>query len=290
MWSNQQIVVDRKSRSEPLIVARPFVSVFGGIQPQLLRELRPERQDGFLDRFLCAYPEPRRPLWSEAEISAEARQEYASLYEKLAALDMMRDEHEDPQPGIVVMAPEAKKLYGTLVDELRIEAYCPGFPVALVGVWRKLEAYLARLALILALCRISESGSREQVEEADLRLAATLIGYFKNHAKRVHSHLHGENPRDLLAQELEAFLGEQPSGEWEGEPSELLQALIDRGSEAVPERPDELSKAVLEISGLATWLKAERGWGKKAGKSHRTLRLYLRNGVDGVVGVDPEAG
>ena len=34
--TNQPIAVDRKSLEEPVIVAHPFVSIIGGIQPELL--------------------------------------------------------------------------------------------------------------------------------------------------------------------------------------------------------------------------------------------------------------
>ena len=45
---------------------------------------------------------------------------------------------------------------------------------------------------------------------------------------------------------------------------------------------------VLAISARGTWLKVERGWGKKGGESCRMLHLRFRNGVDGVVGVDQQ--
>ena len=79
---------------------------------------------------------------------------------------------------------------------------------------------------------------------------------------------------------------QERGGEWKDEPSVLHQELKKRKSEALPERADELSKMVLSISDRGTWLRAERGWGKKGGESRRMLHLRFRNGVDGVVGVD----
>lgn len=59
-WSGDEVVVDRKSRmGEPLIVAKPFVSLFGGIQPSMLGELGAGAEDGLIDRFLFAYPKVR---------------------------------------------------------------------------------------------------------------------------------------------------------------------------------------------------------------------------------------
>ncbi len=68
---------------------------------------------------------------------------------------------------------------------------------------------------------------------------------------------------------------------------ELHSELKVRGSETVPERPDELSKMVLAIAARGLWLGAKRGWGKRGGESSRMLYQRLRNGVDGVVGVAP---
>jgi hypothetical protein len=175
-----------------------------------------------------------------------------------------------------------------LSGELQDEMHAPGFPARLEGAWSKLEAYLARLSLILAMCRVAEQGGEEQVEARDVLMASVLVDYFKAHARRVHVGLHGQNTEDLLARDLAAFLGEH-GGEWKDEPNVLHEELKSRGNEAVPSRADELSKMVLSISERGTWLKAERGWGKKGGESCRMLHLRFRNGVDGVVGVDHEA-
>ncbi|HEV2092844.1 MAG TPA: DUF3987 domain-containing protein [Rubrobacter sp.] len=52
IWSNETISVDRMGRDEPMIVERPFVTLYGGIQPRLLQEIADGRDDGFIDRFL----------------------------------------------------------------------------------------------------------------------------------------------------------------------------------------------------------------------------------------------
>ena len=51
-------------------------------------------------------------------------------------------------------------------------------------------------------------------------------------------------------------------GECKYEPSVLHQVLKKRKSEAMPESLDRPSKMVLYMN-RSTWLKAERGWGKK---------------------------
>jgi hypothetical protein len=126
------------------------------------------------------------------------------------------------------------------------------------------------------------------VEARDVLMASVLLNYFKAHARRVHVGLHGQNTIDLLAKDLAEFLREH-DGEWKDEPTVLYEELKRRGSEALPDRPDELSKMVLAIAAWGTWLKAERRSGKKDGESRRMVHLRFRNGVDGVVGVDLRA-
>jgi hypothetical protein len=288
LWSNSPIAVDRKGKPEPVIVESPWVSVLGSIQPSVLPELADNREDGLLDRFLFAYPEPYHAPLSDKEISAAAENGLEELYEGLARLPMPESNGE-PFPGRVSLAPGSWEAFKSLSDSLTAEMCALGFPLRLAGAWRKLEAYLARLALILALARAVDSGAREKIEPQDVLNAGRLVEYFKVHARRVHTTLHGESQRDLLAAELKAFL-EQRGGEWEGQPDALRNELVGRGSEAVPGQPAELTKMVLEIATHAAGLKAKRAWGKKEGKSHRILRLDLKKPVDRVVPVDLEAG
>lgn len=74
---------------------------------------------------------------------------------------------------------------------------------------------------------------------------------------------------------------QERDGEWKDEPSMLHKELKKRKSEALPGRPDELSKLVLSKSDRGTWLKAERGWKKnEGGDPRRATRLRYINGVD----------
>src|SRR5215211_2038173 len=52
----------------------------------------------------------------------------------------------------------------------------------LLGPWTKMSGYLARLSLILALCRAVDEGEPEQVEGRDVLAATVLLDYFKYQA------------------------------------------------------------------------------------------------------------
>jgi putative DNA primase/helicase len=223
-WSNTYASVDRKSRKDPLMLPRPFVGLFGAIQPAILPEIGDGRGDGLLDRFLLAYPHPKPSRWTDDEISREARDDYGSLYRKLRRLYLETDDHGAPNPGKVVFAPDARTVFVEAVDGHRAEMEELGFPARLKGSWSKLEAYLARLSLILALCRCVDDVAPERVENRDVLGAVVLLDYFKVQTRRIYLGLYGEDPLDLLAADLRRLL-EERGGFFTGAPTELHQEL-----------------------------------------------------------------
>ena len=287
VWSNAPVKVDRKSRKVPAIIPEPWVSVVGSIQPEILPELNIGRNDGMLDRFLYSYPEPRYAKHTDHEVSAAAEHAVVELYEKLQDLKMPESDGE-AFPGTVPMTKDAWEVFKELAGELSEEAHALGFPKRLQGAWSKLEAYLARLSLILALSRLVESDEREQVEARDVFLASVLIGYFKAHIRRVFVELHGTGSSDLLAVALGEFLKEH-DGSWEGTATELMDALADKEVEGLPRRPEELSKKVRAMGSRSRTLHVKDGWRRVDGKAQRFLQLSLENAVDAVDAVDSQA-
>jgi hypothetical protein len=283
-WSSSHVAVDRKSRDEPLIIQRPFVGVFGAIQPGVLPELGSGREDGLLDRFAFAYPDSMPSRWSENEISDEARGGYARLYAALRERHMPTDEYGDPDPIRIHFAPDAKAALVESINAHREEMEQPGFPARLKGPWSKLEAYLARFCLILAMARAAEEGDAERVEARDVLSAVVLLDYFKTMARRVYVGLHGENPADKLAADVSEFLRAR-GGHFKDEPAVLHEQLR---SDSKPSRADELSKSLKAIAARSPILDFGSGNFKKGGQSRRFVELTLRKGVNGVNGVNRE--
>jgi hypothetical protein len=287
-WSNSYVSVDRKSQPAPLIVGRPFVGVFGAIQPSVLPELGEGREDGLLDRFLFAYPEPVLAGWTDDEISDEARDGYSRLYGKLRELYMPLDEYGEPAPTTVHLAPDARAVMVEAINAHRAEMYGPGFPTRLKGPWSKLEAYFARLMLILATARAVDEDSAHRVEVKDVLAAVVLLDYFKNHARRVYVGLHGDNPDDRLAEDVAEFLRTR-GGVWEGQPADLH---IQLESEYKPERANELTKRLKAIAARTPGLDFETGerWDREIRNKRRFVQVSLSNvGNVGNVGNGGEA-
>jgi hypothetical protein len=239
-WSSDPITVDRKGEPEALMVWEPFVAVSGGIQPEVLQNLSKGPEDGMLDRFLCAYPEPVTPGWREAHITEASERRYADLYKQLRTRHLDTDEFGDPLPKKLVFSPSAKAVLVDAINGHAREMRRPGFPTSLKGVYGKLEAYIGRLCLVLAMARAVEEKAPERVEARDVVATAALIDYFKQTARRVYAALREADPLDGLAEDLARFL-ELRGGEWSGEPSELYLQLESRHK---PNRVNEFGKMV----------------------------------------------
>src|SRR5215218_7216214 len=285
--TNQPVAVDRKSLDEPVIVARPFVSIVGGIQPEVLPDFGKDRGDGLIDRFIPAYPKPRVGRWSDDEISENVREEYASTLGSLYKLRHANDD-EDPFPSRVPMTSEAKALFVEEYNRLHDELEAPGFPQRLRPAWGKLEAYFARFALILAMTRVAELGSQGQTAIAeratweDVAGAAKLLAYFKNHVRRVYTGLYGDHPSDRLAADLRDFLIGQ-GGSWEGIASELYEAL---DSDYKPERVKDFGKLIRAIAKRSPLLRLED---LQRTNTRRPFRLTLESVVTVDTVVTPSA-
>ena len=174
------------------------------------------------------------------------------------------------------MTEGAKALFVQQYDALHVELESPGFPQRLRPAWGKLEAYLARFALILAMTRIAEleeanRGPREEVTRGDMEGAAMLLAYFKNHARRVFTGLYGDSMPDNLAADLRDFLIEH-GGRWEGSAKELQENLV---SDHKPERPADFSKVIRAISKRSPLLEFEEL--PRTPSGYRPFRLTLRN-------------
>jgi hypothetical protein len=217
----------------------------------------------------------RRPVgWTEDEISEEAREDYLRLYVKLRELEVDLDEHGNANPRLVVFSPGAKDVFAQLMDELVREAQRVGFPRRLQGPWAKMPGHLARLSLVLALCRVVDEGELERVESRDVLAATVLLDYSKNQVRRIYVGFYDDDPDDRLAADVAAFLRER-GGHWKGSATELHEQLP---SSAKPERPDEPSKKLGELAARSSALSVKHGHlGHK-----RAVTLNLENGVGGV--------
>ena len=192
--SAKGFVVDRKTGDRKTIfVARPAMSVTGGIQPATLRRVLAEGhvENGLAARLLFAYP-PRHPKrWTEAEISPAIEAKWKTLIDGLFELQSQIDEDAKRQPIVVGLTPAAKAMWITFYNEHAAEQ--ADLSDDLAAAWSKLECYAARLALVLHCVRVVSRDpsltSHDAVDEVSIGAGITLSRWFGHEARRVYAML-----------------------------------------------------------------------------------------------------
>lgn len=199
-WNGEPIYIDRaRQKNEPIAVPRPFLTVVGGMTPDMLSTL-PEsggRDDGFLARLLFAFPEKIARRYSEEGIPDVVANAWDELIQTLWKREMVQGDGL-PTAGVVQLSPEAKIAWADWCHAHYAEQEADDFPSHLEGAWGKLEAYAGRLALILHMMHLAADPApraTEDVPEMPRRIiedAARLVTYFKAQARRVHSLMGGK--------------------------------------------------------------------------------------------------
>lgn len=179
LWAERTLKVDRKTRP-PIFVEKPVACIVGGVQPDMLTELVAEvgRRDGFIDRFLWAWPPSVTPRWTEAAIDEHSKELVSKVFERL------RFGHSDD--AVVELAPEAKALWRDWYDSNAEATQSAGGMMR--GVHAKADVHLARLALVLHVLG-SEVPENEPLSVETLRNSIELLNYHLAHATVVMSRL-----------------------------------------------------------------------------------------------------
>jgi len=210
LWPQATVKVHRvRMGSIPLRVYRPFVGIVGGIQPSVIAQMRAEQEsgkasveDGFLDRFLFAYPDPMPAVGEQwREVSREAIASWETAVNRLLSLHPPSG-GESQQTEYPRLDPDGRLAWKEFTDLHATELNDPDFPPHLSGPWGKLRGYCGRLALVLHLLReVCDEPVERAVDAESVRRASLLIDYFKDHARRVYRAM-GADPRTVTARKV----------------------------------------------------------------------------------------
>ena len=190
-WAGASALINRRLRSVALGDA--CLSIVGAIPPGALITLNGEsgREDGFIHRFLFAWPGPVKHRWTETVISPEVEQRYRELYRQLFQLQWaISDEPAAPRPRRLGLTPSARVLFIGFYDTIHEEAESAETPVAMRGPLAKMPVQVARLALTLHVWR-REAGETQcdEIDGESMRAAISLARYFVATARRVYANL-----------------------------------------------------------------------------------------------------
>jgi len=268
VFGGRSLIVDRKT-SGTEYVPRASVSIAGGIQPETLnRALGKEHlENGLAARLLYAMP-PRKPKrWTEDDIDEHTKAAVEGVFDRLYDLESEINTEGDPEPRLVMLNSEAKRVWVQFVNEHGVEqAERVGEEAA---AWSKLEGYAARLVLVIHLTRVAASDSSltnpSEVDEASMAAGIVLVRWFAGEAERVYASLTAsdeDRERDRLL-------------EWIGARDGPVTARdLTKGLQTYKGKPPEAAKALeaLAQAGFGVW--AHDSVTSKGGRPTKRFTLH----------------
>lgn len=202
-WSHEAITVDRIRRGS-MYVARPTLSIVGGIQPEVFDQLTNAAEDGMMPRFLMAYGDPVPDVWRDEDILPAATLGYSRLWNDV------RDQFM--QEAVVNVTPEGRRAWAAWYNWFHAQEPPPMLAVS----WNKVRGHMYRLTLLLACC----DDGVVRAEHVDR--AWTIIKALMSHTMHILKTAAAQSPderkwvktRERLAEFLDAIqaeTGEMPS-------------------------------------------------------------------------------
>jgi len=187
LFSGKSISVNRKS-SEPIFIEKPFISIIGSIQPQVLINLLGNNKidNGLTHRFLFAFPDHviREDL-SDDDVPEYIEELYQTCINRILISDFFQaDGYPAHKITLSKEGYEAYKIFRRRINETINNEKSD----AISGIYAKLDTYSLRIALILHVIR---TGCKEpeinpyQVSAETFRKAAEVIEYFEHNALKV---------------------------------------------------------------------------------------------------------
>jgi len=204
MWSCASITINRKAaRCQRTYVPHAAVSLFGGIQPQVLQKALcgENLNNGLCARLLLAFPEEKKIRWTDAVVDKLLEAKIATLFEKLITLEPAESAEGKPIPYTLDPSREAYDLYASYYNVHREKSEGLGRDLRAAG--SKMEAYTSRFALIIELCRwaAGDASRGNRIAEDSMVAAIELATWFDGEARRVYS-LFSETEDDQNQREL----------------------------------------------------------------------------------------
>jgi hypothetical protein len=192
IWSNESINVNRLSRGD-LYIASPFISVIGGIQPEILdaQFTQENVSSGFIDRFLFCYPKNLKaqpfnsndldPLIIE-HYNNTIHTMYRSVIERLKYR-----ETNDIKPTILNLEDAAYLKFNEYFDYYTNKQNSDDEPEMFKSMLAKIKTYLGRITLIIHFLEAfyNNQDVQKKITKESVEKAFKLTEYFISQFKRI---------------------------------------------------------------------------------------------------------
>jgi hypothetical protein len=171
MWDGDSAQVDRVHQEDSFFIDETAISVTGGMQPGIYRDIfkDPKDSQGLTARFLIANPKPRKPKRVKG---------YRHLSDKLPHLyDWLRNRPET----VIKLSNSADSYYDNLYNQIGEQAFETSQPA--IRAWMyKLPSHLLRIALALHLieCYHDENRDFGELQKDTLSRAVLFAQYYRS--------------------------------------------------------------------------------------------------------------
>ncbi len=283
LWDNEPWSAGRKSDQSrdgaPIYVRRPFCSILGTIQPEVLRALHgpsrhgPRVDDGFVDRFLVSYPDVLPEVGEQGrEVGRVHLDDWdQAITDLVDRLDMDADEDGHERPFRLSLDREAFEEWKGFTARHAVEVNDPDFPDYLQGPWSKLRDYCGRFALVLQLLRHAyrETPVNGAIEGPGMAGAVALVDYFKSHHRRSHACMNSDR-RVAQAEKILRWIRRERRSEFK-----RWEPYRDLKSDSCFPTPDSLDPAIGVLEGCGMIRPADQDDRRRPGRQPATA--YLEN-------------
>lgn len=160
MWGcPANLSIERVGEGKSIFMKHPCISVFGGVQPDIIQAMASEQQqsNGTVARFLFAYPDDlSKPHLNDLVPDARVYQEYDTL---INWIDQLPNDFQPPANDFgnweinritIPFEPEARILLVQFINQLR-DRQNETDDDTMVGILAKLETYSVRFCCILTI-------------------------------------------------------------------------------------------------------------------------------------------
>jgi hypothetical protein len=190
-WSGKSVALNRMTRKGSF-VDKPFIPVLGGIQPSIFNSFSTDenKDNGFLDRMLLAYPEATVDVFNENEMEYEAIQWYSETIKRFyfgIKSMVKRDAENDIEPIRVKFSPEAKIEWIRIFNEITTHQNNDDENEYLKSMYPKQKSYIPRFALLINCFNssLNDDYSYNLIHKDSILKAEKLSKYFILNAKKV---------------------------------------------------------------------------------------------------------
>ena len=190
-WAGESIVLNRVTRDSNFI-DKPCLPVLGGIQPSVFDSFYTEenKDNGFMDRMLLAFPDFQVSYWNEKEICKNDIRWYnetmVSFFNYIKN-SIYRDQNGDIMSHLLTWSKDAKKEWIKIFNEITSKQLSDDENEYLKSMYPKQIGYIARFSMLLHVfnCHFDKTIPLFQVQKKSVLDAKKLSDYFVGCAKKV---------------------------------------------------------------------------------------------------------